>query len=150
MDTSLLRTVCFVQWKESTFIFNPLYTDTPLIWTLSMAPIVSILTWGLTVLYFIIIYSSFQLIILNYRETRGWIHETGLEHTSYWISVKYMYIASTMQQQPSTHGDLYICKQASIKDHLSKTSPFLSLFSVGRGPVDGAFSHGVTSAILVS
>ena len=34
-------------WKKSPYIFskfNPLYTDTQLIWTLSMAPLVSALT----------------------------------------------------------------------------------------------------------
>ena len=62
---------------------------------------------------------------MNYRETRGWIQATGLEHTSYWISVKYMYIASTMQQQPSlatTWLLMAICTSAN-KPPLKVTSP---------------------------
>ena len=41
MDTSLLRTVCFVPGEKSPYIFskfNPLNMDTPLIRTLSMPP----------------------------------------------------------------------------------------------------------------
>ena len=45
-DTSLTRTVCFASWEKSLYIFSKfslLITDTQLIWTLSMAPSISVL-----------------------------------------------------------------------------------------------------------
>ena len=44
-----------------------------------------------------------------------------------------MYIASTMQQQPSTHGHLYICKQASTKDTSPKHPHFCPPFLLEEG-----------------
>ena len=55
--TSLLRTVCFVPGKRNSF--NPLYTDTPLTRTLSMAPSVSILTGFIVVLVFPCIHHNY-------------------------------------------------------------------------------------------
>ena len=46
-DTCLTRTVCFLPWERKPlhfFKFNPLYTDTPLIRTLSMVSLASVLT----------------------------------------------------------------------------------------------------------
>ena len=45
-DTSLTRAVCFASWEKSLYIFSKfslLNTDTQLIWTLSMAPSISVL-----------------------------------------------------------------------------------------------------------
>ena len=45
-DTSLTRTVCFASWEKSPYFFSKfilLDTDTPLIWTLSTPPSISVL-----------------------------------------------------------------------------------------------------------
>ena len=54
-DTRLTRTVCFVPGERKPlhlFKFNPLYTDTPLIRTLSMAPLAWLTAFGRTQVMF--------------------------------------------------------------------------------------------------
>ena len=54
-DTRLTRTVCFVPGERKPlhlFKFNPLYTDTPLIRTLSMAPLAWLTGFGRTQVMF--------------------------------------------------------------------------------------------------